>query len=256
MTKEEVLKYSSTPLSLGSNPIPPTAHRFMNREHLYIIYKTDWDALRKVVPEPLELLDEPLVRFEMMRMPIATGYGDYTECGQAIPVVCNGVEGEYLHQMYLDNFEAMASGREAHAYPKKPGHPEFYIDDNTVVGTLDYGRSHPFRIANATMTYKYYPLDEAEALHQMTEPTYMLKLLPGYDESKGPRIAELIVAQTDPKDVEIIEAWTGDARLQLFDHVKCPMNDLPVREIVSCSHIKCNLTLGFPKVVYDYLQQK
>lgn len=251
MTIEEVLKSTSTPLT--TTPIPPTAHRFINREHLYIIYKTDWDALRKVVPEPLELLDEPLVRFEMMRMPIATGYGDYTECGQAIPVTYQGVQGEYLHMMYLDNFEAMASGREAHAYPKKPGFPEFYIDDNTVVGTLDYGRNHKMRIANATMTYKYYPLSKEEAVRQMTQPTYMLKILPDYHDK--PRIAELILAQTDPKDLEIIEAWTGDARLQLFDHVKCPMNDLPVREIVSCSHIKCNLTLGTPHVVYDYLKE-
>lgn len=251
MTKEEVLKYASTPMC--ASPIPKTAHRFMEREHMHILYKTDWDALRKVVPEPLELVDEPLVQFEMMRMPNVTGYGDYTECGQSIPVSYRGTEGMYLHQMYLDNFEAMASGREAHAYPKKPGHPEFYVDDNTVVGTLDYGRSHPFRIANATMTYKYYPMEEQEAIRQMTEPTYMLKLQPGYEADRL-RIAELIVAQTDPEDVELLEAWTGEARLQLFDHVQCPMADLPVREIVSCSHIKCNLTLGFPKLVYNYLE--
>ena len=254
MTKEEVLKYASTPLS--SSPIPQTAHRFLNREHMYIVYKTDWDALKKVVPEPLELVEEPLVRFEMMRMPQATGYGDYTECGQAIPVSYKGVRGEYLHQMYLDNFEAMASGREAHAYPKKPGHPSLYVDDNTVVGTLDYGREHPFRIANATMTYKYYPLEEKEAVRQLTEPNYMLKLVPGYSENQGLRIAEMIVVQTKPENVELLEAWTGDARLQFFDHVKCPMNDLPVREIVSCSRIICNLTLGFPKVVYNYLDQQ
>lgn len=250
MTKEEVLQHASTPMC--ASPIPQTAHRFMRREHMHILYRTDREALQKVVPEPLELPEEPLVQFEMMRMPDVTGYGDYTECGQSIPVICQGVEGMYLHQMYLDNFEAMASGREAHAYPKKPGHPEFYVDDNTLVGTLDYGRSHPFRIANATMTYKYYPMEEKEAIRQMTEPTYMLKLQPGY-QAEGLRIAELIVAQTAPEDVELLEAWTGDARLQLFDHVKCPMADLPVREIVSCSHIICNLTLGFPKVVYNYL---
>lgn len=43
--------------------------------------------------EPLELLEEPLVRFEVMSMPDATGFGSYTECGQAIPVRFRGEAG-------------------------------------------------------------------------------------------------------------------------------------------------------------------
>ena len=249
MTIEEVRKSTSTPLT--STPIPPTVHKFYQREHLYIVYRTDKDALKRVVPEPLELLEDPLVRFEMMRMPDTTGYGDYTECGQAIPVIYNGIKGEYLHQMYLDNFEAMASGREAHGYPKKPGHPKLYVDDNTIVGTLDYGRSSMFRVAQATMTYKYFPLDEKEAIRQMTEPLYMLKIVPDYDDK--PRVCELNMVQNEAKNVEFISAYTGRATLQLFDHINCPMNELPVRQVVSCSHITVNLTLSKPKVVYDYL---
>ncbi|MCR4842851.1 MAG: acetoacetate decarboxylase [Eubacterium sp.] len=252
MTKEEILNHASTPLY--ASPIPTTAHRFMNREHMYIIYKTDAKALRDAVPEPLEIPGEPLVRFEMMRMPDTTGYGDYTECGLSIPVEYDGVHGEYLHMMYLDNFEATASGREAHGYPKKPGFPRMFVDDNTLVGTLDYGRSEKIRIATATMTYKYYPLPEEEAIRQMTEPIYMLNIVPGYDDK--PRICEINVVKNKPENIEFIEAYTGDARLDMFSHVNCPMNDLPVREIVSCSHIKVNLTLSRPEVVYDYLAEK
>lgn len=251
MTKEEVLRSTSTPLT--STPIPPTKHRFNQRDHMYIMYKTDRTALERVVPEPLELLDEPLVRFEMMRMPDTTGYGDYTECGLAIPVTYQGVKGEYLHMMYLNNFEATASGREAHGYPKKPGYPRYFLDDNTLVGTLDYGRSEKIRVATATMTYKYYPLTQEEAMAQMTEPLYMLKIVPDYDDK--PRICELNRVQNTAENIEIIEAWTGDARLQMFDHVNCPMNDLPVREIVSCSQIIVNITLSKPTVVYDYLAE-
>ena len=77
MTKEEVLRHASTPLY--ASPIPTTAHVFKNRDHMYILYRTDPEKLREAVPEPLELPDDPLVRFEMMRMPDTTGYGDYTE---------------------------------------------------------------------------------------------------------------------------------------------------------------------------------
>jgi acetoacetate decarboxylase len=50
-------------------------------------------------------------------------------------------------------------------------------------------------------------------------------------------------------------AWTGPARLQLFEHVLAPMADLPVREIVHASHIP-DLILAAPSVVNDYLAEE
>lgn len=89
---------------------PPGAYRFVDREYLNIVYRTDPDALRAVVPEPLQI-DDPLVRFEIMHMGDVAGYGPYTEGGQAIPVRFGEERGEYLHAMYLDNFSATVSGR-------------------------------------------------------------------------------------------------------------------------------------------------
>src|SRR5215475_7272090 len=54
--------------------------------------------LRELVPEPLEV-DEPLVKFEFIRMPDSTGFGDYTESGQVIPVLFKGRKGGYSHCM-------------------------------------------------------------------------------------------------------------------------------------------------------------
>ena len=69
------------------------------------------------MPEPLEMV-EPLVKFEVMWMPDVSGLGAYTEAGQVIPVRFNGEDGDYVHSMYVDNFPAIASGRELTAYPK------------------------------------------------------------------------------------------------------------------------------------------
>ncbi len=44
--------------------------------------------------------------------------------------------------------------------------------------------------------------------------------------------------------IEVKERWTGPARLQLFEHALAPMADLPVREIISASHIVTDLTLA------------
>jgi acetoacetate decarboxylase len=72
-------------MPLTSPAFPPGPYRFRQREYLIIAYRTDPDKLRAVVPEPLEV-DEPVVKYEFIRMPDSTGFGDYTETGQVIPV--------------------------------------------------------------------------------------------------------------------------------------------------------------------------
>ncbi|MFF4596653.1 acetoacetate decarboxylase [Amycolatopsis sp. NPDC001319] len=244
MKQEDVLRHVTTPLV---NPaFAPMVPRFTDREYLNIVYRTDPEALRAVVPEPLRI-EEPLVRFEVMKMGDVSGYGPYIESGQAIPVTFDGERGEYLHAMYLDNFPATASGREVSAYPKTIGAPNLYVDNGALVGTLDYGT---LRVATATMGYKHFSLDVEDAEAQITVPTFMLKIIPGYDGA--PRVMELV--RTEITDVVVKEAWTGPARLQLFEHVLAPLADLPVREIVSASHILTDLTLAPVTPVHDYLK--
>nr|WSZ15430.1 acetoacetate decarboxylase [Streptomyces canus] len=244
MRIDDVRQHVITPLT--GPAFPPVVPRFTDREYLNIVYRTDADALRAVVPEPLRI-DEPLVRFEVMKMGDVSGYGPYTEAGQAIPVTLDGERGEYLHAMYLDNFPATASGREVSAYPKTIAAPSLYLDHGTLVGTLDHGS---LRVATATMGYKHHELDRREAEAQITVPTFMLKTIPGYDGS--PRVQELV--RTEITDIEVKWAYTGPARLQLFQHVLAPLADLPVLEIVSASHILTDLTLAPVKPVFDYLE--
>ncbi|MFD4674357.1 acetoacetate decarboxylase [Lentzea sp. NPDC058450] len=234
-----------TPLSAPA--FPAVQPRFFDREYLNIVYRTDPEALRAVVPQPLAI-DEPLVRFEVMKMNDVTGYGPYTEAGQAIQVVFDGERGEYLHAMYLDSFAATASGREVSAYPKVMGKPTLYADSGALVGTLDYGT---IRVATATMGYKQYDLDIRTAEAEITVPTFMLKTIPHYDGT--PRVQELV--RTEITDVVVKAAYTGPARLQLFQHVLAPLADLPVLEVVSASHVITDLTLAPAKPVHNYLEE-
>lgn len=243
MNREQVLQSTATPLA--SPAYAPAAVRFTDREYLNIVYRTDPEALRAVVPEPLEI-DEPLVRFEIMKMGDVTSFGPYVEAGQAIPVRFGAEHGEYLHAMYLDNFPATAAGREASAYPKVMGSPALHVDHAALVGTLDYGT---VRVATATMGYKHHPMDLVEAEAQITVPSYMLKIVPGPD--LRPRVCELVRSRIT--DITVKAAYTGPARLQLFEHVLAPLADLPVREVVSASHILTDLTLGGIEPVHDYL---
>jgi acetoacetate decarboxylase len=68
---EEVRKRAFA-MPLISPAFPPGPYRFINREYLVITYRTDPAALEAVVPEPLTF-DEPLVKYEFIRMPDSTG---------------------------------------------------------------------------------------------------------------------------------------------------------------------------------------
>jgi acetoacetate decarboxylase len=241
---EDVRRQVATPLGAPAFPGGP-AYRFTDREYLNIVYRTDPEAMRAVVPEPLTVGD-PLVKFEVMKMPDVSGLGSFTESGQVLRVEYEGEPADYLHAMYVDSLASIASGREISAYPKKLGAPSLYVDSDTLVGTLDYGT---LRVATATMGYKHRPLAEDEARAEITAPTFALKIIPGYD--RKPRVLELVRSQIT--DITIKEAWKGPARLQLFEHVLAPLADLPVREIVSASHIRVDLTLGRFAPAFDYL---
>ncbi len=124
-----------------------------------------------------------------------------------------------------------------------------YVEADTLVGTLDYGS---VRVAVATMGYKYIAMNLERAREEICVPTFMVRILPNYlsRRGEGPRICELVRTQIDT--ITVKGAWTSPARLQLFEHVDAPLADLPVREIVSASHIITDLVLPVSEMVHDY----
>lgn len=240
------VRKSAFAMPLTSPAFPPGPYRFIDREYLIISYRTDREALEKVVPEPLTF-DEPLVNYEFIRMPDSTGFGDYCESGQVIPVRFEGKEGGYTHAMFLNDGPPIYGGRELWGFPKKYAQPTLGPQTDTLVGTLDYGS---IRIATGTMGYKHKALDVKAVAKSLAKPNYLLKIIPDVDGS--PRVLELVDYRLE--DVVLKGAWTGPAALELHPHALAPIADLPVREIVSATHILADLTLGLGKVVYDYLK--
>ncbi len=245
MKIEDVLKTAyAMPLTNPSYPRGP--YRFYDREYLIFTYRTDMEALRAVVPEPLEIVD-PIVKYEFIRMPDSTGFGDYTESGQVIPVRFNGEDGVFVHSMYLDDDAPIAGGREIWGFPKKLASPKISHEGEVIVATLHYGS---VLCASGTMGYKHQPVDQATLMHSMQKPNFLIKIIPHVDGS--PRICELVKYHLT--DIEMKGAWTSPAALQLFEHALADVAKLPVLELLSSVHFKADLTLGLGEVVYDYLK--
>jgi acetoacetate decarboxylase len=173
-------------MPLTSPAYPPGPYRFVGREFLNITYRTDPQKLRELVPEPLEIVSS-LVKFEFIRMPDSTGFGDYTEAGQVIPVRFGGRAGSYTHCMFLNDHPPIAGGRELWGFPKKLAQPSLRPETDVLVGTLDYG---PVRVATGTMGYKHREAEADLALAALAAPNYLLKIIPHVDGSA--RICELV----------------------------------------------------------------
>jgi acetoacetate decarboxylase len=242
--KIDEVKKRAFAMPLTSPAFPPGPYRFVNREFLIITYRTDRSALEAVVPLTF---DEPIVKFEFIRMPDSTGFGDYSESGQVIPVKYKGEEGGYTHAMFLNDGPPIYGGRELWGFPKKYAQPTLADDKDTLVGTLDYGT---VRIATGTMGFKHVTLDPKPVLASLMRPNYLLKIIPHVDGT--PRICELVDYRLE--DIVLKGAWSGPAALDLRAHALAPVADLPVREVISAVHLLADLTLGLGKVVYDYLE--
>jgi len=242
---EAEVKARAFAMPLTSPAFPPGPYRFVNREFFIITYRTDPDALRAVIPAPLQMT-EPIVKYEFIRMPDSTGFGEYTESGQVIPVKFGREQGGYVHAMYLDDQPPIAGGRELWGFPKKLAAPKLTVEKDTLLGVLRFG---PVPVAVATMGFKHRALDHDKILASLSTPNYLLKIIPHVDGSA--RICELV--RYFCEDITVKGAWEGPAAIELFHHALAPVAALPVRDVISGVHIISDLTLGLGTVVHDYL---
>src|SRR5271166_3116549 len=174
--KEDDVRKRAFAMPLTSPAYPPGPYRFLQREFLVIAYRTDLDKLRAVVPEPLEVC-EPIVKYEFIRMPDSTGFGDYTEAGQVIPVSFRGRKGAYTHCMFLNDHPPIAGGRELWGFPKKLAQPSLRPEIDALVGT-------------GTMGYKHRQADVDVVRAALAAPNFLLKIIPHVDGT--PRICEIV----------------------------------------------------------------
>ncbi|MDD3265902.1 MAG: acetoacetate decarboxylase [Burkholderiales bacterium] len=225
-------------------------YRFNNREYFIIAYETDIELLQQVVPEPLKVVSN-IVKFEFMKMADAHGFGVFHESGQVIEVELDGVRGSYSHMMFLNDVAPISAGREIWGFPKKYGNPSLDVDVDTLVGRLKY---NSVDVAVGTMGYKYQTLDVNKIKDNFEKtPNFLLKIIP-HANGKEASICQLVKYYLE--DVTVHGAWTGPTALQLFEHALAPVATLPVRKVVSGTHIIADLTLGFGEVVFDYLDTK
>ena len=249
MRVEQILSAPSIPHVAPSYPRGPWRYTDMNQ--LVVTYESDEDAIRAVVPEPLQPAGDNLVTIEWRHMGEVTGFGAYTECGHSVSCTLDGDPVVYVVQAYLDSEPPTLAGREILGFPKKHGEVELKLVRETLVGTLAYGG---LPVAVATMGYRIEDLSSQrdQIAKALTTRQMVLKLIPDVD-GINPRLAELV--EIGIHDVTLKGAWRGPAELFLMPHIGCRVAALPVRRVMEGRQHLWDMSLSDGRVIHDYLKR-
>ena len=226
--------------------------RYTDMHQLVVTYETTAEAVRKVVPRPLEPAEGDIVTIEWRRMSEVTGFGPYSEVGHSVACTWQGKPVIYVVQAFLDSESPTLAGREILGFPKRHGEPELKIVRDVLTGTLTYGA---VQVALATMPYRMVDLSDrlAEIERELQTTQVVLKLLPDVD-NHTPKVAQLV--RVNLYDVHLKGAWTGPAELFMVPHAGCPVAALPVVRVIEGRQHLWDMTLNDGEVVYDYLEEQ
>ena len=180
-------------------------------------------------------------------MPDSTGFGDYTETGQVIPVSFRGRKGGYSHCMFLNDESADRRRPRALGLSQEARRSQLHAEIDTLVGTLDYG---PVRVATGTWATSTRRSTTRRRRRRSRRRISCSRSFPHVDGT--PRICELVEYYLE--DITVKGAWTGPARARPLRPCAGAGRRAAGARGLSARHIIADLTLGLGKVVHDYLR--
>jgi len=252
--RDEVLGAFSSPID---NPLVPTFPiAFRNVEIVTVIYRTRPEAIRAILPEPLEPVSDYGI-VHIYRMNDAEWFGRYHE--SAVQVECRlsasfsltgrDERGAFSPYLYLEGDGPVSTGREVYGQPKKSGEPSIEVHGDLIVGRV---RRNTIDIITATLPYKQQRAQADDLERVVSFATNVnLKIIPHVD---GTPAIKQITART-LENVKVYEVWTGPATLELRPNAQAPVYRLPVLEVVTGFYWVADFTLPMGKVWYDYLKR-
>jgi acetoacetate decarboxylase len=238
-------------MPLDAPLLGPPPGRFKDGEILTIQYRSDADAVRALVPPPLEPTTDT-VMVQIARWGDVPGLGRNTyECNVMLGVRFEKdgkvTEGSYSPYFYVDSDRAMAGGREFHGQPKRLG--EVFVESrgDLLVGTV---ARNGLPVFTGTLPYKARPATLSDVRRRIDLVTNInLKILPHIDG----RTAVKQLTARDLDQIEVSECWTGPCTAEIHPHATAPMYRLPVREHLDGFYWRADFSLVGGIVLHDYL---
>lgn len=195
-------------LPVDGTPIPQYAPPYITRGNEYsdvtmlvVSYRTKADNVCSLVPDVLELEDEPLVTAMLLSHGMST-FGTYQEYVHAVEVTYKGEKFDYNLSLILDNEAAIFCGREQLGYPKKFGSVSLSMQTGSrvVKGHAEYPASQK------VVQFNYSPLRRLKDVDFPAKRSLNLRVIPSAIPDQPPSVKELISFVVE---FACNEAWEG-----------------------------------------------
>jgi acetoacetate decarboxylase len=238
------------PAGLPAPLVPRFPIRFRDVLILTAFYRTDPDAIARLLPAPLEPIADT-VAVHVYRMGDVDHMGALNECnvmvGAKLPRESGPITGGFTTAHFITSDAGLAHGREVHGQPKKLARIALDARDDLLVGTVE---RNGIELITATLPYKQRRADPAELTSRLD---FTLNLnLKRTDHIDGrPAICEITSRRLT--DVEIHECWTGACTVELRPNAQAPVWRLPVVEPVEGFMWRTEFTLVGGERLHDYL---
>ena len=233
--------------------VPPFPIAFRNVSILTAAWRTDPQAIARLLPPPLEPIGDVVLAHTYL-MPDTDFVGAAHECnvmfGARLARGDEVVEGGYSSGLYLDSDVGVAHGREVHGQPKKLARLALETRGDLIVAEVE---RNGITILTATLPYKQRAADAAQMRrHFDFTENINYKLIPHIDGT--PAIRQLTARRLS--DVRVHECWSGPCTVELRPNAQAPVWRLPVIEPLDGFFWRADFTLVAGRVLHDYLAEE
>lgn len=219
-----------------------------------ITFKTTPQALRKLVPKPMEPNTDGIITLYFGHFN-APDYDrgnfhfpgeSYEETGLVAPVSLFKEGGGYSLFLYLNKFTPAISGREIWGFPKKDADIAMTEEGGKITFTVN-------RLGVAIMKATFRKTAKVDKIPaRPARARYNLKYIPSAMRNAPPDVMQIVSYKQDSK---IKELYNGEATLEFGSTPVDPLGEIPVVKIVRAEYMVVDGGVDYGEVLYDYLKQ-
>ena len=216
---------------------------------LTLTYRTDADTAAHIVPDALELDDNPVVTLSFLHYGIS-GAGSYNEKVHSIACRYRGRPVGYVPHIYVSNEPAMSAGREWLGWPKMLADITFSTRTATIDGLITARLERPTGLDLAVAQFiPTQRLDSQLLTAAGGNVTMNLRVIPSPVPGREPTVTELVPSTMTALAGEI---WAGHGSVHLTGASEfTPLHRLPVVEVLGATLIRnATMRLTAPAETY------
>lgn len=203
--------------------------RFVNGEMLNVEFLTDPEVLAALLPPPLEPADTPRVTAMVGRWQ-SNCVGDFFGGAIYVSATHDGVAGDYVLAMYMDNDVPTIYGRDLFGEPKKLADSQLARHGSTFSGHVDRG--------GARLIELHAVLPTELGSFQADGVNYNFKARPAAD---GVGLQEDAILTRARFDTRVERAWEGTGSVRLGGTCHDPLDELPIVSVLRATFLECDL---------------